>query len=147
MALPAWLPGAPDESFLRQLIMALGEDVDLVVGDDLAPEVRAHDRQGPVVVLPDAAGGDVGVLGGEVGTGLAPFAGPGVAFLQRHFVVVAVVHPDLEHALDVDLLHVLLAEAVLGLEQLLEDGVVERLGAQQADVEDEGLPRLAQPIE
>ena len=36
-----------------------------------------------------------------------------------------------------------LLQAVLGLEQLLEDGVVERLGAQQADVEDEAAGRLA----
>ena len=38
-----------------------------------------------------------------------------------------------------------LAQAVLGLEQLLEDGVVEGLGAQQPDVEDEAAGRLARP--
>ena len=36
MTLPAWLPGAPDESFLRRLILAVGDDVDLLVGDEIA---------------------------------------------------------------------------------------------------------------
>ena len=61
--------------------------LDPTVGDHslhhLAPGVGAHDRERPVVVLPDAAGGDVGVLRGEVGAALAPLTGPGVALLQR----------------------------------------------------------------
>ena len=68
---------------------------------------------------------------------------PRVAFLQRHLVVRAVLHPDLEHALDVHLLHVGLLQAVLRFEQLLEDGVVEGLRAQQADVEAEAPRDLA----
>src|SRR5688500_13003095 len=62
--------------------------------EDLAAEVGADDRERPVVEGADAAGGDVGVLGGEVGAGLAPFPGPRVALLERHFVVRAVLHPD-----------------------------------------------------
>ena len=58
--------------------------------DDLAAEVGADDRERPVVVLADAAGGDVGVLGGEVGAVLAALARPRVALLERHLVVVAV---------------------------------------------------------
>ena len=44
--------------------------------DDLLAELGAHDRERPVVVLADAAGGDVGVLGGEVGAVLAALARP-----------------------------------------------------------------------
>src|SRR3546814_15331142 len=55
----------------------------------------------------------------------------------------AVAHPDLEDALDVHLGHVGLGQAVLRPEQLLEDRVVEGLGAQQADVEDDRLADLA----
>jgi len=111
----------------------------------LPAEVGPDDRQRPVVVLPDPAGGDVGVLGGEVGAHLAAIAGPGVALLERYLVVIAVLHPDLEDALDVHLLHVLLLKAVLGLEELLEDRVVERLGAQQPDVEGEAAGDLPGP--
>ena len=107
------------------------------------PGVGAHDRERPVVVLADAAGRDVGVLGREVGAHLAALARPLVALLQRHLVVVAVVHPDLEHALDVHLLDVGLLQAVLRLEQLLEDRVVERLRAQQADAQREPARDLA----
>ena len=63
---------------------------------DLAADVGAHDRERPVVERADAAGGDVGVLGREVGAHLAALARPRVALLERHLVVVAVVHPDLE---------------------------------------------------
>jgi hypothetical protein len=66
-----------------------------------------------------------------------------VALLEVDLVVRAVLHPDLEDALDVHLGHVLLLEAVLGLEELGEDGVVEGLRAQQADVEQERLGHLA----
>ena len=105
-------------------------------GHQLAADIGAHDRERPVVERADAAGGDVGVLGREVGAHLAALARPRVAFLQRYLVVRAVLHPDLEHALDVHLLHVGLLQAVLRFEQLLEDRVVERLRAQQADVEE-----------
>src|SRR5213593_73184 len=86
--------------------------------DELPPDRRADDGQCPVVVLADAASRDVGVLGRDVGAGLAPVPRPGVALLQRHLVVGAVLHPDLEHALDVHLHHVGLVQAVLRLEQL-----------------------------
>src|SRR5262249_12833000 len=78
-----------------------------------------------------------------VRTALAPFARPRVALLEIDLVVAAVAHPDLEDALDVHLHHVALVEAVLRLEQFLEDGVVERLRAEQPDVEQERLRRLA----
>ena len=94
--------------------------------DDLAAQFGPHDCQRPVVVLADAPGGDVGVLGGEVRTVVAALSGPGVALLEVDLVVVAVAHPDLEDAFDVHLDHFLFAEAVLGPEELLEDGVVER---------------------
>ena len=111
--------------------------------DHLLAEFGAHDGERPVVVLADAAGGDVGVLGGEVGAARAALTRPLVALLQVDLVVRAVLHPDLEDALDVHLHHVLLLQAVLGLEQLGEDRVVERLRAQQPDVEQERLGDLA----
>src|SRR5438270_2454798 len=111
--------------------------------DDLPADRRAHDRQRPVVVGTDAARRDVGMLGGEVGAEFAALTRPGVALLERHLVVVAVLHPDLEDALDVHLHHLLLLEAVLGLEELGEDRVVERLGAEEPDVEGEALRWLA----
>ena len=98
-----------------------------------APCVGPDDGEGPVVEGADAAGGDVGVLGGEVRAGLAALPGPGVGLLQRDLVVAAVARPDLEDALDVHLGDVGPGEAVLGLEELGEDGVVEGLGAQEPD--------------
>ena len=83
------------------------------------------------------------MFGREVGAGLAAFASPSVAFLQVDLVVRAVFHPDLEGALDVHLHHVLFLQAVLGLEEFFEDGVIERLGTEQADVEQERLTHLA----
>ena len=109
----------------------------------MPPEFGADDREGPVVVLADSARGDVGVLGGEVGAVVAALPGPGVALLERHLVVVAVAHPDLEDALDVHLHDLVLGQPVLGPEQFLEDRVVERLRAQQSDVELDRLPGLA----
>ena len=106
-------------------------------------EFGAHHAQGPVVVLADSAGGNVGVLCGEVGAHLASFAGPLMAFLQVDFVERAVTHPDLECALDIHLHHVFLAQAVLGQEEFLEDGIVERLGTEQTNVEQEGLADLS----
>ncbi len=111
--------------------------------EDLTAQLGAYDREGPVGEGADAAGGYVGVLGGEVGAGLAALPGPGMALLEGYLVVVAVAHPDLEHALDVHLDHVLLAQPVLGFEQLGEDGVVEGLGAQQAHVQHEAPGWLA----
>ena len=67
------------------------------------------------------------MLGGKVGACHATLARPGVALLEVDFVVAAVFHPNLEHPFDVHLDHVLLLEAVLRLEQLFEDGVVEGL--------------------
>ena len=120
-------------------VVVAGTGLDPAVADhavhQVATDLGAHDGERPVVERADAAGGDVGVLGGEVGAHLAALARPRVALLERHLVVVAVVHPDLEDALDVHLLHLGLLQAVLGLEELLEDGVVERLGAQEPDVE------------
>ena len=89
----------------RVLVARAGDDraVGDHAADDLAAEVGAHDGERPVVVLADAAGGDVGVLGGEVGAVGAALARPGVALLQRDLVVGAVLHPDLEDALDVHL--------------------------------------------
>src|SRR5439155_7959781 len=87
-------------------------------GHDLSSSFGADDGEGPVVEGADAAGGDVGVLGGEVGAELAAGAGPGVALLEGDLVVAAVLHPDLEHAFDVGLLDVLAGEAVFGFEQL-----------------------------
>ena len=117
----------------RHLVLLGGAGDDGAVGDhpldDLLAELGAHDRERPVVVLADAAGGDVGVLGGEVGAVLAALPRPLVALLEVDLVVRAVAHPDLEHALDVHLDHLGLGQAVLGLEQLGEDGVVERLRA------------------
>ena len=55
----------------------------------------------------ELAGGDVGVLGREVGAHLAALTRPLVALLQVDLVVRAVLHPDLEHALDVHLRHLL----------------------------------------
>src|SRR5712691_4386020 len=110
---------------------------------DLAADVGANDRQRPVIERADTTGGDVGVLGREVRARLAAFARPRVAFLQRNLVIVTVAHPDLEHAFDVHLHHVLLLEAVLGLEELFEDGIVERLRAEQTDVEHEATRGLA----
>ena len=128
-------------------VVVAGAGLDPAVADhavhQLAADVGAHDGERPVVERADAAGGDVGVLGREVGAHLAALARPRVALLQRDLVVVAVVHPDLEDALDVHLLHVGLLQAVLRLEELLEDGVVERLRAQQADVEREPAGDLA----
>src|SRR3954471_298924 len=128
------------------VVVARPPDQDAVLqhlDDDLPSDRRADDRQRPVVVGADAAGGDVGVLGREVGTQLAALTRPGVALLEVDLVVVAVLHPDLEDALDVHLHHVFLLQAVLGLEELLEDGVIERLGAQQTDVQGEATGDLA----
>ncbi len=102
-------------------------------------EFGTNDAQRPVVVFSDTASGNVGVLGGEVRTHLASFACPLVALLQIDLVERTITHPDLERTLDVHLHHVFLAQAVFGKEQLLEDGVVERLGAQETDVEEEWL--------
>src|SRR5438552_13156518 len=81
-------------------VVVAGSDLDRAVGEhplhEVAPGVGAHDRERPVVVLADSAGRDVGVLRGEIGTELAALASPLVALLERHLVVVAVVHPDLE---------------------------------------------------
>ena len=83
------------------------------------------------------------MLGREVGAVIAAFASPGVALLEVDLVVVAVAHPDLEHALDVHLDHVLAGQAVLGKEQFVEDRVVEALRAEQPDVELDWLAHLA----
>src|SRR5438094_1086110 len=92
----------------RVRVVVAGSDLDRAVGEhplhEVAPGVGAHDRERPVVVLADSAGRDVGVLGREVGTEQTAFTGPRVAFLERHFVVLPVVGPDLETALDVHLL-------------------------------------------
>ena len=67
-------------SFIATSSSWAGRAIDRAVGDhpvdDLLTELGAHDRERPVVVLADAAGGDVGVLGGEVGAVLAALAGP-----------------------------------------------------------------------
>ncbi len=55
----------------------------------------------------------------------------------------AVAHPDLKDALDVHLHDVRPSQTVLGLEQLVEDGVVEGLRAEQADREGQSPPDLA----
>ena len=64
----------------RHLVLLGGAGDDRAVVDhpvdDLLAELGAHDGQRPVVVLADPAGGDVGVLGGEVGAVLAALAGP-----------------------------------------------------------------------
>ena len=64
----------------RLLVLLRGPGDDHTVGDhpadDLFAELGADDGQRPVVVLADAAGGDVGVLGGEVGAALAALPGP-----------------------------------------------------------------------
>ena len=83
------------------------------------------------------------MFGSKVGAGLAAFTSPSVAFLQVDLVVRAIFHPNLEGTLDVHLHHVLLLQAVLGLEELFEDGVIERLGAEQANVEEERLTDFA----
>ena len=68
--------------------------------------VGAHDDERPVTEGADAAGRDVGVLGGEVGALLAALARVGVRLLQGDLVEVTVAGPDLEDALDVHLLDV-----------------------------------------
>ena len=83
------------------------------------------------------------MLGCEVGAALAPFAGPAVRLLEGDLVVGAVVHPDLEDTLDVHFDDVGPGQAVLGLEELGEDGVVEGLRAQQSDGEGEPPGDLA----
>ena len=83
------------------------------------------------------------MLSGKVRTCHTAAAGPGVAFLEVDLVVTAVFHPNLEHALDVHLDHVLLLEPVFGLEEFFEDGIVEGLGTEQTDVQRELLGYLA----
>src|SRR5262245_49755937 len=73
----------------------------------------------------------------------AALACPRVTFLQRDLVEVAVAQPDLERALDVDLDDLGTFESVLREEQLFEDRIVERLRAQQTDVELDRLTDLA----
>src|SRR5437588_2810133 len=128
-------------------VVVPGTDLDHPVAKhpvhDLAAHVGSDDRQRPVVERADSARADIGVLGREVRAELAALPRPGVALLERHLVVAAVPHPDLEHALDVHLDHVLLAQAVLRLEELLEDGVVEGLGAEKPDVQREPACHLA----
>ena len=82
------------------------------------------------------------MLGREVGAALTALPGPGMALFERYLVVPAVARPDLEHALDVHLHDVGPAQAVLGLEELGEDGVVEGLRAQQADRQGQAARRL-----
>src|SRR4051794_6348388 len=90
-------PAAGDGQLAEQLdgarVVVAGAALDGSVlqhlDDDLATEVGADDRQRPVIEGADAAGGDVGVLGGEVRTRLAAFAGPRVALLERYLVVAA----------------------------------------------------------
>src|ERR1700736_5131177 len=61
-------------------VVVSGGDLDRAVlehlDQDLAAEVGADDGQRPVVERSDPAGGDVGVLGREVGTRLATLTGP-----------------------------------------------------------------------
>ena len=83
------------------------------------------------------------MFGRKVGTALATFASPLMAFLEIDFVERTVLHPNLEGALNVHLHHVLLLQAVLGFEELFKDGVVESLRAQQTNVEQEGLAYFA----
>src|SRR5262249_29634686 len=111
--------------------------------DDLATCVSTHQGERPVVERADTTRGDVRMLGGEIRAELATLARPPVALLERHFVVAAVVHPDLEHALDVHLLDVRPLEAVLGLQKFLENRVIEGLRAEQPDRESEPPARLA----
>src|SRR4051794_33086725 len=139
--------GPPLTRLLRELvhqsdrvgIVVARSDLDDAVGEhafhQVTPGVGADDRERPVVVLADAAGRDVGMFGREVGAKLAPLACPLVALLQRHLVIVAVVHPELEHTLDVHLLDVGLLQPVLRVEQLFEDRVVERLRTEEADAQ------------
>src|SRR5680860_777034 len=102
--------GPPLARLLRQLVhqrdcigvVVAGSRLDPAVAQHRVHEVAArlgpHDRERPVVERADAAGRDVGVFGGEVGAMDATLARPGVAFLERDLVVVAVVHPDLKDA-------------------------------------------------
>src|SRR3546814_16909977 len=59
---------------------------------EVAPDVGAHERERPVVERADAAGGDVGVLGREVGAHLAALTRPLVTLLQRHLVEIGRAH-------------------------------------------------------
>ena len=118
----------------------------LHVVEELLALLGPQQGERPVPEGADASGGDVGVFGREVGAAGAALPGPGVRLLQRDLVVAAVLHPDLEDALDVHLDDVRPGQPVLRLEELAEDGVVERLRAQQADREGEApgdLPGLA----
>src|ERR1039458_1722948 len=100
-------------------------------GEQVAPAVGAHHDERPVVELADAPRREVGVLGGEVGALLAALAGPGVRLFEGPLDVAPVGQPELEDALDVHLRDPVARDAVAGLEQLLEDLVVEGLGAHE----------------
>ena len=80
--------------------------------DQLAALVGANHGERPVRERADAAGRDVGVLGGEVGTVLAALAGPLLRLFERDLVEGAVSCPDLEDALDVHLQDVVALQAV-----------------------------------
>ena len=111
--------------------------------DHLNSEIGAHNRQRPVIVFADTAGGNICVLRREVRAVVAALASPAVAFLEIDLVIGAVLHPDLEGAFDVHLHHVLLLEAVFGLEELAEDRVVEGFRAEKTNVELEGFRHFA----
>src|ERR1035441_8250977 len=103
--------------------------------------VGSYDGQRPIIERADAPGGDVGVLGREVRARLASFASPGLCFFEWDLVELAVSRPHLKHALDVHLGDIGAGNAVFGLELSGEDGVVERLGAEQADRQGEPADR------
>ena len=83
------------------------------------------------------------MLGGKIGAHVAAFSRPSVAFFETDFVVVAVVHPHLQHAFHIHLLHLLLAQPVFHPEKLVKQRIVKALGAQKPDVELDGPPDFA----
>ena len=64
------------------------------------------------------------MLGSKVWAGFATFARPLMTFFQVDFVKRAVLHPDLEGALDIHLDHLFFFQAVLCQEEFFEDRIV-----------------------
>ena len=95
--------------------------------NDFATDVGANNGERPVVVFADSAGRNVSVFRCEVRAVIAALASPVVTFLEVDLVVTAIACPDLENTLDVHLGDFRLRDAVLRLEELFEDCVIERL--------------------
>ena len=94
----------------------------------------ADHGQGPAVALADAAGGDVGVLGREVGAELAALAGGLLHLLEGDLDLLAGrAAPELEPALDVDLGDVVQRDPVVLGDHLAHAVVGERLGTEQPE--------------